>query len=142
LNGGNLNYAIADINGDTKLDLIASNAATSTVDLYTGTGFGDFNAPTSFGLPSSPANLATGDLNADGKPDLIAAAPSTNEVFTLLTNATGNFSTPTSVGGCPGATGPGAIAIGRLNGDSFNDWAVLCPSTSQVQLYFGNGNGG
>ena len=57
--------AVADYNGDGKLDLAIGNGAV----LFLGKGDGTFQAPTDLG--AGGAGIAVGDFNRDGKPDLV-----------------------------------------------------------------------
>jgi hypothetical protein len=64
--------AVGDFNGDHKLDLIAVNSGSNSVNVLLGNGDGSFGAPTNFFLNSSPAAVAVGDFNGDHKLDVAA----------------------------------------------------------------------
>src|SRR5262249_26865793 len=69
--------AIADVNGDGKLDLVTLNAwnAPGTVGVLLGNGNGTFQSPVTYdtGQYSIPEGLAVSDLNGDGHPDIAVA---------------------------------------------------------------------
>jgi uncharacterized protein (DUF2141 family) len=160
--------AIADVNGDGKLDLIVTNQAqcaecsTGTVSVLLGNGDGTFQAPVSYNAgPSNAHFVAIGDLNHDGHPDLVVAncanefgglcsgvagGPVMGAVSVLLNNGDGTFKAPVtySSGGWEDAT----VAIADLNGDGKPDLVAtnLCRSQSDcengsVGVLLGNGDG-
>jgi len=72
---GLASYAIADFDGDGKLDCAASASLTAFVDLYSGFGNGHFHISQKL-VPSTTLGaftVAAADLNADSRPDLIVA---------------------------------------------------------------------
>jgi hypothetical protein len=83
--------ALADVNGDGNLDVIAEGGVGSTVNngIYLGNGDGTFDTseisvPYNY-PPHSPggAGVQAVDMNGDGKPDLIIESP-VSTVFVLL----------------------------------------------------------
>ena len=106
--------AVADFNGDGKLDLAA--AASSTVSILIGNGDGTFQSSVNYSVPSSLCSeVAAQDMNGDGKVDLIAVGDNA-PIFLLLGNGDDTFESPNSYT----VSGPyysGAVAIGDFNGD-------------------------
>jgi hypothetical protein len=78
----------ADLNGDGKLDLAVTDAATGKVHVFLGKGDGTFQDPTEFEEGGHRAVfLAAGDFNRDGRMDLAVVNADTNSVSVLLGSA-------------------------------------------------------
>lgn len=134
--------AMGDLNGDGVNDLAVSNQGDGTVTILLGNGTGAFTqAPGSpIAVGQFPVSVAMGSLNADGFADLAVANAGSNSVTILLGNGTGTFS---QASGSPIAVGsePRSVAMGRLNGDSLTDLAVVNGRSDSVTILLGNGNG-
>src|SRR5579864_2672893 len=65
--------AIADFNGDGKLDLAVTLNGANKVAIFTGKGDGTFNAEVGFATGSGPIALVAADFNGDKKLDLAIA---------------------------------------------------------------------
>ncbi len=133
--------AVADFNGDGKLDLASANGYGATnISILLGNGNGSFASPVQYVTGLSPAAIALADFNADGKLDLVVANsdPSANTVSILLGNGDGSFKTHvdyrTGVGG-------DSVAVGDFNGDKKLDLAVADNYSETVSILPGNGDG-
>ena len=62
---------IADINGDSKPDLIVVDETDAALGVLTGNGDGSFAPLRTFPVGSLPKSLAAADISADGRPDLV-----------------------------------------------------------------------
>lgn len=147
--------ALADLNGDGKLDLVITNnlclsstdCPRSEVGILLGNGDGTFQ-PT-VGYPSggwSPNGVAVADLNGDGKLDLVVSGCGSSDCWVddgvigvLLGNGDGTFN-PTVTYGTGGRDGDG-IAISDVNGDGNLDIVVANVIDFSVGVLLGNGNG-
>jgi len=128
--------AIADVNGDGKLDVIVTDPAGGPADdgavgVLLGNGDGTFQPVVIYDSGGSILSaVAVGDVNEDGKPDLIVAnecptggSCDIGSIGVLLGNGDGTFqpvvtfSTPTYVT---------SVAVGDVNGDGRPD--VVVPS--------------
>jgi hypothetical protein len=142
--------ALADLNGDKKLDLVVANRGSSTVpgsvSVLLGNGDGTFQAAHTFGL--LPAfSVAVADVNADDKPDLVVAS-NDGTVNIFIGKGDGTFDPPTEYG--TGGQDTWSVAVMDLNGDGKLDLAVAnacqlsgCAPTAQgtVGVLLGNGDG-
>lgn len=67
--------AIADIDGDGKLDVVVANTISESVGVLLGNGDGSFRAPMVFpsGSPIFDYSVAIADVDGDGKPDVMVS---------------------------------------------------------------------
>jgi hypothetical protein len=130
----NMSYvAVADFNGDGKLDIAAIDRANSEVHILLGDGDGTFSIGASY--PTSPAgdassqNLVVGDFNKDGKPDIAVANSNTQDVGALLGHGDGTFADAVSY---PLASHSAYdIQAADLDGDGYVDLVVTAVTVEQ-----------
>ena len=132
-----LSVALADLNGDGKLDLVVTNYSANTVSVLLGTGTGSFGAKTDFATGTLPIAVAVADLNGDGKLDLVTANWSANTVSVLLGTGTGSFGAKTDFAGAH----PTGVALADLNGDGKLDLVVTNGGADCVSVRLGTGTG-
>ncbi|HEY3400205.1 MAG TPA: VCBS repeat-containing protein [Geothrix sp.] len=133
----------ADVNGDSKLDLLTANygAALSPGTqglsvLLQGATPGAFQPPVHYATGYRSTALAVGDLNGDGKLDVAVANsglpgdPGSVSVFLQNLATPGALLAPTTY---RGAWGPMGVAIGDMNGDGLPD-LVLADGDIVVRL--------
>src|SRR5437762_9437513 len=77
---GAASVAMADINGDGKLDLLVANRASDSVSVLLGNGNGTVQSAQDLAVGAAPSAVAVADLNRDGKPDLVVANAGSNAV--------------------------------------------------------------
>jgi hypothetical protein len=132
--------AIADLNGDGKLDLVVgNNLGLNVVSVLLGNGGGAFGAVNQYPTGTNPYGVAVGDLNGDGKPDVVVANSGSNTISILPGTGTGTLGLRTDI---PVGSGPNAIAVGDLNGDGIPDLVVTNGGNNFVSVLLGNGVGG
>jgi len=78
---------LADVNGDSRLDLVTGTAA-NTVVVLLGDGAGRFRPAPGSPYPTGrgPWGVAVADVNGDGKPDILTANFEDDSVRILLGN--------------------------------------------------------
>jgi hypothetical protein len=149
LNNNNSSLLAADLNGDSRLDLIAYGSgnfgSNNSISVYINNGTQTpFTAPaTAYNFAGFPAGISVGDFNRDGRRDILAALPNNNSVALLLGAANGTFTataTNFAVANQPGITG-----VGDFNADGFLDAAIATgsggSSNASILILLGNGAG-
>jgi hypothetical protein len=144
---------LADVNGDSKPDLIAVNqcsditCTTGAISIFLGNGDGSFQPPVNFssGAPNS-WQLAVGDFNNDGKVDVVITNGGANcgiscdsgSLSLLPGNGDGTFQPALVSSTPPFAPSAQSMALADFDGDGNLDVASL--STGNV-LLLGKGDG-
>ena len=139
--------ALADLNADGHLDIIATSTARRTPEqeassraltVLFGDGRGDFRRELVPLRTMLPWFVAVADLNNDTKPDLVVTHAERNELSVLLGDGKGAFS---ETNGSPFDLGHYAwhVAIADINGDGIGDVAA---AAGDVRVLLGDGQGG
>jgi hypothetical protein len=153
LGSGPVALALADLNGDNKLDLIAANRDDKTLEILPGNGDGTFGEPVTYTLVANPRALFAGDFNGDGKTDLAIASdcgqntcsqPGTLDIWL----GRGDLRLASSATYAVGYS-PVSIAGGDLRSSGHIDLAVAntcgsdstCKSNGTATLLSGDGTG-
>ena len=136
--------ALADLNGDTKLDMVTTLIADGEVAVLIGNGDGTFGAPTfiSLGFPAGLFKADLQDFDADGNLDLAVPVAGRNSVSILLGDGTGSFGAGTDF---TAGNVPLSVATGDFDGDGKLDLAVAIANplgTGTVAVLLGDGSGG
>lgn len=137
--------AIADVNGDGRLDVLAANTDSSSVGVLLGNGDGTFQPAVSYGSGgTNAAAIAVADVNGDGKPDLLlanncgvqACGGGVGVLGVLLGNGDGTFQPAVTYGS--GGIGAVSVAAADVNGDSKPD-ALIANNVFCEDNYCGAG---
>ena len=97
--------AIADMDGDGKIDIVVVNSGSSSLWVFKNTsatgGVISFAAPVSLTTTANPKNLLIADMDGDGKADIITA-PNDNNIIDVFRNTSTvgavSFTTKQSLG--------------------------------------------
>jgi len=126
-----LQFVLADVNGDGRLDLVVLSLASGFVQILLGNGDGiSFSPAGSYYLLNEGGCTIVADFNNDHKPD-IACTP-----YMLLGNGDGTFRAPQNLEA-------GRVALGDFNGDGIADLATVVsgPGFVNLDIYLGSGSG-
>ena len=130
---------VADVNGDSRPDLIAANNIVSgTLTVLTNNGLGGFTLASTLTAGNSPRAVAAADLNGDGWADLICANIGGGAMTVFLNDGAGGF--PVSL---PIPT-PSPIWVNAvdLNGDAKVDLICANNTTPGTLTAFTNDGSG
>ncbi|HYA48023.1 MAG TPA: FG-GAP-like repeat-containing protein [archaeon] len=131
--------ALADLNGDGKLDLIGQvGNGVNAISVRLGNGDGTFQPEVQYPVTGSSPVIA--DFNGDGKLDIAVVAE--NYVSVLLGNGDGTFQSAIQSPIDPNLHAF-QIAAGDFNGDGKLDLVVgyQDPNSTSVSVLLGNGDG-
>jgi hypothetical protein len=149
-----LHVAIADLNGDGKLDVAVANSCAAPcsasgfgqIGILLGNGDGTLQPAVSYSSGGSDAwAVAVADVNGDGHPDLIVdnyaqEYHSPGSVGVLLGNGDGTFRPAVSY--TAGTQLDTSLAVGDLNRDGYLDVVVIGGmDVGEVIVLLGNGDG-
>ncbi|WP_189801238.1 FG-GAP repeat domain-containing protein [Streptomyces tanashiensis] len=161
--------ALADLNGDGRLDAVVAAALTkqptqhgtesmgSIVELL-GDGKGGFAPATSYFAPTLvnqstnalfPADITVADMNGDAKPDVLTSNTNGDNVSVWTNDGTGALGTASNYyvgGGRPssysaGQLRPAGLKAGDVNGDGKPDVITVNMGTSDISVRLGDGKG-
>jgi len=129
----------ADVNGDTKPDVVVANESGNTVSVLLNNGDGTFAAKVDYTTGVAPQALTTADFNGDGKLDIAVADKSDKKVAVLLNAGNGTFATKVEYG----VTGqPTALVAADVNGDGKSDLLVTNDNDANtLSVLLGVGDG-
>jgi FG-GAP-like repeat/PASTA domain/FG-GAP repeat len=116
-----VSVAIADLNGDSKPDVVTANGTGETVSVLASGGDGTLRTRRDYRVGASPGSVTIGDLNGDRKPDLATANFDGGTVSVLANRGDGTFSGRRNY---RAGDSPQKVASGDLSGDRKPELAI------------------
>lgn len=146
-----LSIAVADVNGDGRLDIVTGGSATlvdglssgSTISIGLNNGDGTFAEQTvAAGSYPSVWDVEIADMDGDGDLDIIGVNPNTSSIYILSNDGTGTFGEAVEVVG--GDATRIDVAVGDVDGDG--DIDIVSTQTAyggslKVSFYENDGTG-
>jgi FG-GAP-like repeat/Domain of unknown function DUF11 len=157
-----ISVALADMNGDGHLDLVAGTilteyglgpAAGNLVSVLPGDGHGNLGEATLYRGDESLVGMALADLNGDGYLDILSANQDSDTASVYINDGRGGFGAPTgsALGYGTGTLNPltSNVLLTDLNGDGKKDVVLMELPTQlsqndqnlQLTTLIGQGNG-
>lgn len=127
-----------DLDGDGRLDVIASNAGSDSVTVWYGASDGRLARRRDFPAGPMPRQLVLADLDASGSLDVAVSNTWSRRVTVLLGDGTGALGAPVGV---RAGYIPKELAAADVNLDGALDLVVLCDGDNALVTLLGRGNG-
>lgn len=136
--------AVADVNGDGRLDALATRCNDNRIAVMLGDGAGGFAPGPGSPLPAGRhpyEGLTVRDVTADGKADVIVANLQGDTISVLAGDGRGAFAQSP---GSPFAAGPrpGTLVVADLNADGRDDIAATHDDEALLAVLLADGHGG
>ncbi len=138
----NHGLALADVNGDHSIDIIATNQDDNSLSVLLWHGQGGFQpaAGSPFAVGRMPYLPALGDVNRDDDLDIAVPNARDDNVTVLLGDGKGGF-TAARGSPYPVEARPYNATLGDVNGDGIPDLITTHSETSLVTILLGDGRG-
>ena len=135
--------AVADLNNDSRLDVVVANSGDGTLTILLGTGDERLlGSPSLVRAGQEPSDVDALDIDLDEDVDLVVANHETSNITILLNDGLARFEeatySPVETGALPHVHG---LATADFNGDGWPDVAVDSADTGQVRISHGSSLG-
>ncbi|MGE5179703.1 MAG: FG-GAP-like repeat-containing protein [Bacteroidota bacterium] len=136
-----LDAAIADMNHDGILDVVAASYGPGLFSVYLGRGDGALGAPASLVTTApGPCAVAIGDPNLDGNPDVVVASRVAPVLAVHFGDGSGAFG-PGLEMGLGDASPAWDVVCARIDDDVYPDIAAISPGSGTISFFHSTGEG-
>jgi Ca2+-binding RTX toxin-like protein len=134
---------LVDVNGDGKLDVVATDLLSSNVVVLHGNGAGGLGAAVSYDVGVTPNSIIAGDFNGDGITDFVTTSLVSPRLSILLGTggAGGTDFQPEKEIKYPATKLDISINAADINGDGNLDLLIANRNDNTLSYMLGNGNG-
>ena len=136
-----LGCAIADLNNDSRMDVVVANYDANNIVIFFGNGDGTFQTKVTIftGSNSNPTAVLIGRINNDTRLDIAVAYDGRSTVGVFLGNGNGTFQSQktTSTGS---SSYPSALVMGDFDRDNLQDLAVATTGKNTTAVLLGLGS--
>jgi len=132
-----LGTAIADLDGDGKLDIIATSYQNNNISIYKNNstvGGLVFNSPINYNANTQPTTIAVSDFDSDGKPDLVVGNVGSANVSVYLNTSTGGIISFANKVDFTVGSYPWEITVGDIDGDGKSDIITANQTNASVSI--------
>jgi elongation factor P hydroxylase len=132
--------AVADLNGDGRLDIAVANFHSNSVTVYLdattpGATTPSFEAGSDFTTGSYPRSVAIADLNGDGRPDIVAADNLAGALSVLLNSTAPGTAVPAfGRSDFTASSNPLSVAVADFNGDGRPDLVSVAGADNDASV--------
>jgi hypothetical protein len=135
--GPSCSVELADVNGDSLLDLTVGQCGNGGIEVLLGKGGGAFEYSATYGVGATYGSHAVGDIDGDERPDIVAATNAGN-VAVLKNKGGGKFEAASYY---PAGTQTMSIALADLDQDGDVDVAVGNLESPELIILMNLGDG-
>ena len=132
------NVAMADVDNDGDLDMIAPDFGAASVSIRLNNGNGVFSGGSNPAVGSQPRSANMADIDGDGDLDLLTANYNAASASVRFNNGSGIFGGGTDL---PVGNQPESVTTADLDGDGDLDMLVANGASNSVSVRFNNGSG-
>ena len=137
-------FAIGDLDGDGKPDLVITNTGSNTVSVFRNTSTsgtistGSFTSKVDFTTGTNPYGIVIGDIDGDGKSDITVANMGSNSISVFRNISSAGSITISSLASkvdFTTGTSPQSVAIGDIDSDGKPDLVVPNGTGNSVSVF-------
>ncbi len=130
--------ALGDLDGDGRLDLVATNVHNSLINISKGDGAGGFTLLGSVAATGEPQQVILSDMNRDGILDIVSSNALSNSVSIFSGNGDGTFATEIKydVGELPID-----VTAADIDGDGLKDLVTANFTSNSASVLLGTSSG-